>query len=74
MKYQDVITIESGKRRGKACVRGLRITVDDVLGWLSAGMSRAEILSDFPDLVDEDITACLAYSDEMKATAREAGQ
>ena len=70
MNYQDVIKIEPGKRGGKACVRGLRITVNDVLGWLAAGMSRSEILSDFPDLADEDITACLAYAADRERELR----
>ena len=60
MNYQDVITIEPGKRGGHPCVRGMRITVADVLGWLAAGMSHAEILSDYPELTEEDIRACLA--------------
>lgn len=60
--YQNVITIEAGKRGGRLCIRGLRITVADVLGWLAAGMSHEEILSDFPELNEEDIRACLAYA------------
>jgi len=52
MSYQDIITIEPGKRGGKLCVRGLRITVGDVLGWLAAGMSRQEILDDYPELTE----------------------
>ena len=51
----------AGKRGGHPCVRGMRITVADVLGWLAAGMSYAEILSDYPELTEEDIRACLAY-------------
>jgi uncharacterized protein (DUF433 family) len=62
MNYQDIITIEPGKRGGKPCVRGMRITVYDVLEYLASGMSRQEILVDFPYLTDEDITACLAYA------------
>ena len=61
MNYLDRITIEADKRSGKPCVRGLRITVYDVIGWLSAGMSHAEILEDFPSLEDEDSLACLQY-------------
>ena len=53
------ITIEPGKRAGQPCVRGLRITVYDVLGWLAAGMTEAEILADHPNLEAEDIRACL---------------
>jgi uncharacterized protein (DUF433 family) len=62
MKYQDIITIEPGKRGGRPCVRGMRITVADVLGWLAAGMSHAEIIADYPELNGEDIRACLAYA------------
>ena len=62
MSYQGIITIEPGKRGGKPCVRGLRITVGDVLGWLAAGMSHQEILDDYPELTEQDIRACLAYA------------
>ena len=62
MTYGDRITIESGKRSGKPCVRGLRITVTDVLDYLAAGMSEDEVLRDFPDLTREDIRACLAFA------------
>ena len=60
------ITIEPGKRGGQPCVRGLRITVYDVLGWLAAGMSEQEILQDYPDLELEDIRACLALAAERE--------
>jgi uncharacterized protein (DUF433 family) len=60
--YQDRITIEPDKRGGKPCVRGLRITVYDVLDYLASGMSEDEILRDFPDLVRADIRACLAFA------------
>ena len=60
--YQNIITIESGKRGGRPCIRGMRITVTDVLGWLAAGMSHGEIIEDYPELTEEDIRACLAYS------------
>jgi uncharacterized protein (DUF433 family) len=60
--YSGIITIEPGKRSGKACIRGLRITVRDVLEYLASGMTIEEILSDFPDLTAEDIRACLAYA------------
>ena len=60
--YRRIITIEPGKRSGKPCVRGLRITVYDVLGWLAAGMSEAEILADFPELTLQDIRAVLAFA------------
>lgn len=62
MNYQDVITIEPGKRGGRPCVRGMRIAVADVLGWLAAGMTPEQILSDYPELTDNDIRACLAYA------------
>ena len=62
MKYQDIITIEPGKRGGRPTIRGMRIAVSDVLGWLAAGMSHQEILSDYPELTEEDIRACLAYA------------
>jgi uncharacterized protein (DUF433 family) len=60
--YRDRITLEPGKRGGKPCIRGLRITVTDVLEYLASGMSVDEILADFPDLAAEDIRACLAYA------------
>ncbi len=62
MDYRDRITIEPGKRGGKPCIRGMRITVYDVLGYLAAGMSIEQILDDFPYLEREDIQACLAYA------------
>jgi uncharacterized protein (DUF433 family) len=60
--YRKLITIEPGKRGGKPCIRGLRITVYDVLEYLASGMSTDEILRDFPDLTREDIRACLAFA------------
>ena len=62
MNYQDIITIEPGKRGGKPCIRRMRITVYDVLEYLASGMSQQEILDDFPYLTEEDIRACLAYA------------
>jgi uncharacterized protein (DUF433 family) len=62
MNYQQIITIQPGKRGGRPCVRGMRIAVADVLGWLASGMSHAQILSDYPELTEEDIRACLAYA------------
>jgi uncharacterized protein (DUF433 family) len=62
MNYQRIIAIEPGKRGGRPCVRGLRIAVADVLGWLAAGMSHQDILADYPELTEEDIRACLAYA------------
>jgi uncharacterized protein (DUF433 family) len=60
--YRAIVTIESGKRGGKPCIRGLRITVYDVLEYLASGMSEAEILADFPDLTSDDVRACLAFA------------
>lgn len=62
MDYRSVITLEPGKRGGKPCIRGLRITVYDVLEYLASGMSEEEILADFPDLNPDDIRACLAFA------------
>ena len=62
MSFQNVITIESDKRGGKPCIRRMRITVYDVLGWLAAGMTQDEILDDFPELTKEDIRACLIFA------------
>jgi uncharacterized protein (DUF433 family) len=62
MDYRDIITIEPGKRGGKPCIRGLRITVYDVLDYLASGMTEAEIMHDFPELTAEDIKACLAFA------------
>jgi uncharacterized protein (DUF433 family) len=62
MDYRKFITIEPSKRGGKPCVRELRITVGDVLGWLANGMSEKSILDDFPDLTEQDIRACLAFA------------
>lgn len=62
MDYRHIITIEAGKRGGRPCVRGLRIAVADVLGWLAAGMSHDQIRTDYPELTEQDIRACLAYA------------
>lgn len=62
MNYQDIITIEPGKRGGRPCIRGMRIAVADVLGWLAVGMTHEQILSDYPELTEGDIRACLAYA------------
>ena len=64
MDYKHLITIEPDKRSGQPCIRGLRITVKDVLEYLASGMTQDEILSDFPDLTAEDIRACLAFAAE----------
>ena len=62
MDFEKYITIEPGKRSGKSCIGGLRITVYDILDYLASGMTEAEILRDFPDLTREDIRACLAFA------------
>ncbi len=62
MNYQDIITIESGKRSGKPCIKGLRITVYDILEYLAGGMTEAEILEDFSELTPEYIKACLSFA------------
>lgn len=59
---QSRITLEAGKRGGRPCVRNLRLTVYDVLGWLAAGMTEAEILADYPELESADIRACLGFA------------
>lgn len=66
MSVLDRITIDPSVRFGKPCIRGTRITVGDVLGYLAAGMSEDQILSDFPQLTREDIRACLAYAAERE--------
>jgi len=62
VNYQDYITIDPNKRGGKPCVRGLRITVYEVLEYLASEMTEAEILEDFPDLTKEDLKACIAFA------------
>ena len=62
MDYRKVLTIEPGKRGGQPCIRGLRMTVYDVLGYLASGMTSDEIVRDFPDLTSDDIAACLSYA------------
>ena len=62
MNYDNIITIEPGKRGGKPCIRNMRITVYDVPGYLADGMTHEEILEDFPYLTAEDIQACLRYA------------
>lgn len=66
MSYKDIITIESGKRGGQPTIRGMRITVYDVLKMLASGMSYKKILSDFPELTKEDINAVLSYASERE--------
>lgn len=60
--YRNIITLEPGKRSGKPCIRGMRITVGDILGWLAAGMTTTEILNDFDELTETDILAALSYA------------
>ena len=62
MDYTKIITIEPGKRGGKPCIRGMRMTVTDVLEYLAGGMTHEELLAEFPDLTEEDIRACLAFA------------
>ena len=59
--YKRIITMEPGKRSGQPCIRGMRITVYDVLEYLAGGMSVEDVLLDFPELTDEDIRACFAF-------------
>ncbi len=70
MSYKDIITIESGKRSGKPCIKGMRIIVSDVLGYLASGMSYDEVISDFPELTLEDIRACLAFAADREKIVR----
>lgn len=62
MDYRKIITMDSNKRGGKPCIRGLRITVYEVLDYLASDMTEAEILEDFPDLTREDLKACIAFA------------
>jgi len=62
MDYSKIVMIDPSKRSGKACIRDTRITVDDVLDYLAAGMTEGQILADFPDLTETDIRACLAFA------------
>ena len=66
INYREYITIEPGKRSGKPCVRGLRITVYDILNMLADGMSYDEIIDDFPKITKQDILACLAFAAERE--------
>jgi uncharacterized protein (DUF433 family) len=60
--YKNIITLEPGKRSGKPCIRGMRITMGDILGWLASGMTINQILSDFDELNEIDILAALSYA------------
>ena len=66
MNYQDIIEITPGKRSGKPCIKNTRITVYDVLGWLASGMTKKEIIEDYPELTPEHVQACLAYATERE--------
>jgi len=66
MDYRSIITVDPDKRFGKPCIRGMRIAVEDVLGWLASDMTEAEILSDFPELTHEDILACIGFAAERE--------
>ena len=68
--YKDIIKINPLKRFGRPCVRDTRVSVYDVLAWLSKGMSKAEIIEDFPELTEADINACLAYAADRERTVR----
>lgn len=68
--YKDIIRINPHKRFGRPCVRDTRISVYDVLAWLSKGMSKAEIIEDFPELTEADINTCLAYAADRERTVR----
>lgn len=73
MSYRDIITIEPGKRGGKPCIRGLRVTVYDVLEYLASGMSEEQILRELPYLTREDIRACLEYAADRERHLLAAG-
>jgi uncharacterized protein (DUF433 family) len=65
MDYTKIITIEPGKRSGKPCIRGMRITVYDILEYLAGGMTQDEVLAEFPELTVDDIRACYAFAADM---------
>ena len=68
--YTDIITIDPQVRFGKPCIRGMRISVSDILGWLASGMSTKDILVDYPDLTSEDIKAALLYAADREHKIR----
>ena len=68
--YRNIITIEPGKRNGKPCIRGMRITVYDVLSYMAAGMTKTQMIEDFPELTEEDIQACLSYAADSEKHTR----
>jgi len=67
--YRKLITIEAGKRGGRPCIRNMRITVYDILNWLASGMTRENIVEDFPELTNDDITAALMFAADREAKA-----
>jgi len=69
MRYQDIITIEEGKRGGQPTIRGMRITVYDVLKLFASGMTKEQVLDDFPELTNDDIQAVLSYASDRERTA-----
>lgn len=70
MDYRKIITVEPGKRSGQPCIRGMRLTVSDVLSYLASGMTESEIIEDFPELTTEDIRACLAFAADRERHTR----
>ena len=72
VSYHELITIEPGKRGGQPCIRGMRITVYDVLSYLAGGMTEEEVLSDFPELTHDDILACLAFAADREGQPADA--
>ena len=70
MAYQSIITMQPGKRGGQPCIRNMRITVYDVLGWLAAGMSAKDILNDYPELTGADVQACLEFAAARERSLR----
>ena len=69
VNYKEIITIEAGKRGGKPCIRNMRITVYDVLNWFASGMTREQILADFPELTNNDLTAALKFASDRESKA-----
>lgn len=70
MDYRKIITTEPGTRGGQPCIRGMRLTVSDVLGYLASGMTEAEVIEDFPELTPEDIRACFAFAADRERHTR----
>ncbi len=66
--YKNIITIEPGKRSGKPCIRGMRITVYDILGWLASGKTNKDVIEDYPELKEEDIFAALSFAADRERT------